>query len=296
MISESVIYQDRSSINPLFPLFIFYDSLSTTNGVPLHWHDEIELITVLEGTIDLLYKGDSIIINKGDTVFINSSFVHGFYASSKSRQPALTRAVLLNPSLLCSNGYDIIQSKYINPLISGEVCIPLCLSPECSNAKKIREIIDKISDLFDKNEKGKELLIKAYLFELLYFIMDISRKEMDEVIKEKSEKRTDIEYIKKALSYIYEHKCDRIHIKDIADHLCMSEGHFSRFFKHMTHKTPLQFINEYKIGMAAQMLRKTDKKEIDISLEIGFDSFSYFISVFKRIVHCTPSEYRNSHL
>jgi len=293
MDTESIIYQDRSSYNPLFPLFIYFDPLSKVSGVPLHWHDEIELITVMEGCVDLLYKGDPIVLHKNDIAFINSSYVHGFYANGPSCKPAMTRAILLNPNLLSSNGYDIIQSKYINPLISGELTTPVCISPDTKNAGQLRENLDKISNLFTMNEKGKELQIKAALFEMLYFIMDLSEKKQNADVAENIQRKSDFELIKKALSYIYAHKSDKIHVKEIADHLCMSEGHFSRFFKHMTRQTPVEFINEYKIGEAAKMLRKTDMKEIDISLEIGFNNFSYFISVFKKLLHCTPSEYRN---
>lgn len=78
----------------------------------------------------------------------------------------------------------------------------------------------------------------------------------------------------------------------MAAHLNVSEGHFNRFFKKMVNKTPIEFINRYKISEAAKILRDTDKKEAVVAAEVGFDNISYFINTFKSVVHCTPSQYR----
>lgn len=287
-------YQDRSTYNPLFPLFIYYDLLRPSGNVGLHWHDEIELVTVLRGQVDLQYESQTICLKKDDIVFINSSSLHGYRANPQSDSVPLVRPILISPSLLSSNGYDIIQSKYIGPLLSGELHLPAVLSFEEHESKEIKQVLDEIADLFSVGAYGHEIKIKSCLYDLLFRLLLPSKGEWEECYVGTNQNRADSERFKMVLNYIYDHYDEKIRIKELADYMHMSEGHFSRYFKRMAQKTPIGYINEYKISEAAKMLRETDKKEIEIALDIGFDNFSYFISIFKSIVHCTPSQYRKN--
>ena len=290
----SAEYQDRSTYNPLFPLFIYYDLLRPSGSVGLHWHDEIELVTVLKGDVELQYEGQIIRLEKDDIAFMNSSCVHGYHASHSSKCIPLVRPILISPSLLSSNGYDIIQSKYISPMLSGDLNTPVILSHTDSNNAEIKGILDAIADLYSGGLYGHEIKIKAHLYDLMYKLILPSKGKWEESYVATSRNKADSERFKKVLAYIHEHYTEKIRVRDLAEYMHMSEGHFSRYFKKMAQKTPIEYINEYKISEAAKMLRETDKKEIEIALDIGFDNFSYFISIFKSIVHCTPSQYRKN--
>lgn len=294
MDNYSAEHQDRSTYNPLFPLFIYYDLLHPSVRVGLHWHDEIELVTVLRGDVELQYEGHIIFLSKDDVAFMNSSCVHGYRASPASEAIPLVRPILISPSLLSSNGYDIIQSKYIYPLLSGELNIPVILSHDDPASCEIKQTLDAIADLFSTGAYGHEIKIKALLYDLLFQLLMPSKGRWEESNVATSRNKSDSERFKKVLAYIHEHYNEKIHVRDLAEYLHMSEGHFSRYFKKMAQKTAIAYINEYKISEAAKMLRETDKKEIEIALDIGFDNFSYFISIFKSIVHCTPSQYRKN--
>lgn len=60
-------------------------------------------------------------------------------------------------------------------------------------------------------------------------------------------------------------------------------------------KTATQYINEYCIEKASQLLTQTNDQIIDIAFSVGFDNSSYFIRKFKSLKGMTPSEYRNHH-
>lgn len=57
--------------------------------------------------------------------------------------------------------------------------------------------------------------------------------------------------------------------------------------------TPKQYINHLRIKNACHRLRHMDGTVKSVSSECGFDSYEYFVSVFKKIVGCTPTEYRD---
>jgi AraC-like DNA-binding protein len=60
----------------------------------------------------------------------------------------------------------------------------------------------------------------------------------------------------------------------------------------MTRKTPVDYINSYRIRQAAALLQQSDRKISDIAMDAGFDNVSYFIKVFRKAMKCSPSEFR----
>ncbi|MNP17428.1 Bifunctional transcriptional activator/DNA repair enzyme AdaA [compost metagenome] len=103
---------------------------------------------------------------------------------------------------------------------------------------------------------------------------------------------TKVNRLKKVILYIQENYQEPIRTRDLSDLIPMSEGQFCRFFKAMTRKTPVDYINSYRIRQAAALLQQTERKISDIALEVGFDNVSYFIKVFRKAMSCSPSEFR----
>ncbi|MNP38977.1 Bifunctional transcriptional activator/DNA repair enzyme AdaA [compost metagenome] len=101
-----------------------------------------------------------------------------------------------------------------------------------------------------------------------------------------------VERIKNVLNYIHEHYPEPLKLKDLASEINMSEGHFCRFFKQMVQKTPIDYMNNYRIQKACKLLENSNQKMVDIAMDVGFDNLSYFITVFKQHKKSTPSQYR----
>ncbi|MDV3429170.1 MAG: helix-turn-helix domain-containing protein [Bacillota bacterium] len=51
-------------------------------------------------------------------------------------------------------------------------------------------------------------------------------------------------------------------------------------------------MNYYRIEQASKILKTQDKKILDVSLQVGFENFSYFIKKFKEYKKCTPSRFK----
>ena len=66
-------------------------------------------------------------------------------------------------------------------------------------------------------------------------------------------------------------------------------------FKEQTGYTIVEYKNKKRMEFAANMLRNTDKKIIDIAYELRFESLSYFLRTFKKEFGITPTEYRKNH-
>lgn len=77
-----------------------------------------------------------------------------------------------------------------------------------------------------------------------------------------------------------------------ADRLNITHGYLSSTVKAVSGKTPLDWIEEYVAKEACALLRGSTLTVQQISQHLGFPSQSFFGKYFKRIIGCTPLEYR----
>lgn len=81
-------------------------------------------------------------------------------------------------------------------------------------------------------------------------------------------------------------------VTSIAQSLCISPNYLSRIFHQQTGKTCVEFITECRLEEAKKLLLLTNRKNYEISEEVGYTSAHYFSSIFKKNVGHSPSEYR----
>ena len=84
----------------------------------------------------------------------------------------------------------------------------------------------------------------------------------------------------------------QITLDDMAEAAGMSPKYFCYFFKEMTAKTPIEYLNLYRIEKASRKLINSDTSVTDIAYSCGFNDLSYFIKTFKHIKGKTPAKFR----
>jgi AraC-like DNA-binding protein len=102
--------------------------------------------------------------------------------------------------------------------------------------------------------------------------------------------------LKRTISYIRENYDKEITLPDMARVSGLSTKYFCAFFKQMTEKTPVEYLNMYRVERAARKLLGTDMSVTDIAFTSGFNDLSYFIRTFKEYKKCTPKAYRKNNL
>ncbi len=97
--------------------------------------------------------------------------------------------------------------------------------------------------------------------------------------------------------YISKHYGDySLSIKDISEHVHLSSSYLCTVFKTETGGTLNQYITDYRIDKAKQLLKDPRNKIIEISTRVGYSDCNYFGKIFKKVVGLTPSEYREKEL
>ena len=81
-------------------------------------------------------------------------------------------------------------------------------------------------------------------------------------------------------------------VESIATAAGMSRSAFAARFKELLGQTPLEYVTEWRMLKAIQLLEERDKKLIDIARSVGYESDAAFSKTFKRLVGASPGEYR----
>jgi len=286
ILKEKVIHGDI--LFPLSTYFLSYENLY--NIVDCHWHDEVEFLMVTKGKAIFQVETDSYEVAPGQAIYIQSGEIHTGYSINSSACSFC--AIVFNPDILISHNIDDVQRKFIDPLIKKQFSFPFHIKGINEWEKKVLVGLVEIARLFKIQPYTYELTIKANLYLILSeIIVNASIIAPGKVNNSNSYKT---ERLKTVLNYIHENYEKKIEIKDLALTANMSEGYFYRFFRQMTKRTPVDFINQYRIDKATILLRESDKKIFEIAMDVGFDNFSYFIGIFKKYFKCTPLEYRKS--
>jgi AraC-like DNA-binding protein len=286
---KNLLKEHRVHGDVMFPIQLY--EMRYTNpksGLECHWHDEMEFLVLTEGSAVIQIEATNYVMEKGQAVFINGGEIHA--GSPVGATPWAFHAVVFSPVMLMSAAYDSIRCKYVEPLLRGLLDHPHLISGKSQWERDALGILNDLIGIFMSKRNTYELMVKSKLCEILALILDNSKPRTED--RKFSAHQYRIERLKKALSYIQANYNRKISLSELADEVNMSEGHFCRFFKQMVNKTPIDYINAFKINKAARLIEDSDIKIINAAMEVGIDNFSYFINIFKHYMNCTPSEYR----
>ena len=144
--------------------------------------------------------------------------------------------------------------------------------------------VQRLEELFrlcSRRETSADLLLSAQLSDLLHH----TAVRLNETADAAS-------LSTRAISYIEHHFHAHLTVEETAQSLYVSPAHLIRTFKKETGYTPHEYITEYRLMIAAQLLEFGQQRVDEIAAHTGFSSPSHFISSFKRQYGCTPLQYR----
>ena len=124
---------------------------------------------------------------------------------------------------------------------------------------------------------------------LVYILRDFMK--MEEIENEKN-RRDEFDYILPSMQYIIDHYKEEIRISTLAKLCHVSESYYRDVFGKILHMTPLEYINNYRIGKACELLQTTNYSVEMISGMVGYKSITTFYRNFKNQKGCTPYQWK----
>lgn len=102
-------------------------------------------------------------------------------------------------------------------------------------------------------------------------------------------------FVAKAVEYVADYYANQeIGIDSVCSYLNVSSAYFSTAFKKETGKTFINYLTEYRMEKAVELLTKSDEKTYIIAEKVGYADPNYFSYVFKKQFGVSPSKYRSS--
>lgn len=160
---------------------------------------------------------------------------------------------------------------------------PYILNGQMPN-KELRKCLEKIYDI-----KGNTYEAAVAMTGALYSLLSVFIRYYDD--KERT-KDVQMLYVEQAQKYIEKNYSYSITVEDVAAYVGISRSHLFRSFKLYTGKAPKEYLSEYRIEKACDLLRETELSISTIAYSVGFDNNLYFSKVFKKYRKVSPSVYR----
>jgi len=285
---QRLLKEDRRHGTPQFPFAVYaMERLAEETILDNHWHDEAEFLWVHSGQAIFQIGLSTYEVHAGEAIFVPCGEVHG--GMSDNGRPCEYRAVVFDLDWL-ADGKDLIASRYMKPLRSGEAAIPLFYGRSSEFGEPMIERLRGMYRLFESVSEAKELRIKAELYTLFAELIESGQWKRAE--SGRSVNSHTMDRLKAAVTYLETHCAEPLSIPVLAEIAGMSNGHFSRMFRIVMRKTPMDYLNRYRIRQAAYLLQNTDWPVAEVAMETGITNFSYFGKKFSAMYACTPSQYR----
>lgn len=259
------------------------------NSFPMHWHEEIEIVYVNGGYVEFNIDLETYVAEENDIAIIPPCVLHSFKQYMGNNANMLT--MMFNMSMLTNNSTDACSIRYFTPFYERQLSMPYIIKHGHPSYSKIRNIYLSIVDAYEKKGDFYELTIKSKLYELFYvFFSECFEKiDYDTTLKNNTTKN-----IKAILDYISENYMNSITIEELSESVNLSKHYFMRFFKKYMGTTCIEYINDYRLNIATNLLLTTNAQITEIATSIGITNLSYFNRIFKKKYNMTPKEYRRN--
>ncbi len=154
--------------------------------------------------------------------------------------------------------------------------------------RKIGEKLKRLSSL----SHFEQLMELLQIFQLMATTKDVSNLNSQPLTNAAAFKEQ--ARLKMIYQYIEEHYQQKVDVNKIAAISHLTTAAFCRFFKKITRMTFTDFVNQYRINQAKNLLLQ-NKTVTEACYQSGFDNLSYFNKTFKKLAGENPSQFKKKH-
>ena len=249
----------------------------------MHWHEDLQFIYVLSGEIEVVTLEIVVSLHPGEGVFINKNVVH-----------------LVRKKNFCHYNSFVFPDYFLKFYFGSPAGSTVDQVTENKNfpifhikdQKENRNVLDALKKLTDLEQEKTQLYVYEVLTTLCTLWLELCRiVTLPQALSPKNvvEERMTI-----FLRYIEQHFSESISLDALAESAHVSKSECLRCFKSSLQTAPYQYLMEYRLSKAAELLRSTDTPISEIANRVGFSQPSHFGKYFREKAGMSPSEYRKS--
>ena len=244
---------------------------------PPHWHQAIELLLFVKGTVTCKFEHSTLRAKAGDLYLINSHEVH----ETKCSRDAVYLCVHILPSRMCQYVPDFDQLQF-----------SLAFDPaDRQKAQAFEQLRLHMEELLHYvRENTHKLEQQAHLF----FVTDILVEyfSMAMPLEERNLQRSDMTRLEPILEYTQLHHGEDLTLEGASSAMGLNKEYFCRLFKKNMGVSYLQYLYQVRATAVCRELEISDDPISEIAERHGFRDPKMLSQHFKEIYGCTPSEKR----
>lgn len=267
-----------------FPIELYYvDPSHPRYEMPFHWHMEHELILVLQGVLRLSVEGEAFELAPGDCMLIADGAIHG-----GTPEGCIYECLVFDLERFLAGTTTCGQRVAL--LTEGEAR----LEGKFPAGTQAAAIVSQLFQAMETERPGYELTTMGLLWQLWGELLGQRLLGAAEPGPPRDIRRA--QAVKNVLRRIRSSYGQPLTLEDLAAEAALEPKYFCRVFRQITGRTPINYLNYYRVECAAELLCTTQGSITDIALECGFGDVSYFSRMFRRFKNETPGQYRRAHL
>ena len=265
-----------------FPVeYYFVDSGHPQYYMPYHWHMEYEMIRICQGNFTISLDQKEICAQAGDVIFIHDGVLHG-----GTPHNCVYECLVFDLNSLKKVSYACHHE--IRKITHHEIYVFEHMKRQ-TLTPPLDGIVGALFESMGQRKNGYELATYGWLY--LLFSHIFSRGLYLEPDHQTPRNYRRILQLKNVLELIESSYSQELTLEALSKAAGMSPKYFCRFFHEMTHRTPVDYLNHYRVECASHLLQNTDMPLLDVADAVGFHDLSYFIKTFKKYKGITPKKY-----
>lgn len=235
---------------------------------PSHWHDYYEFELLLEGTCIHSFGNTTYEMKKGSAYLITPIESHGIE--------------IISDSVILNFRFNI---EFFQPHIA-EFISTLTNSTAHFDETEMKYITERIEKVY--NDKFNSIFYHEMAQSILTEVMILFFRKLN--IQKSSS--ISVPLVQQAINYIKKNFRHDLSLNKIAEELSVTPKHLGSIFKQKMNINFNDYLNNLRLKHACNLLLTSDLSIKEIAYGSGYNSEQYFLYIFKKYIHLTPSEYK----
>lgn len=256
----------------------------TVERFPYHWHEDTELLLILEGELEIRIDRDRYKLESGDIFLVNGNELH-FIDTRTDYGKTQVLAMQMDSRYLKEFGIDMEQKRfYLNS--KDEENAPKGIMDE------LKHILANMMDLVINQKNLYPLKMKKWLLELAVILLE----HFEVKIKADDTQPDHDQRLLEILKFMNKNCLNAgLSLQDTADEFNLNAQYLSRYFKAKVGVSFKKKLDNMRLNKSLLALQITDQTVTEIALKYGFPDSKAYYRVFKEVIGTTPREYRDAY-
>ena len=246
---------------------------------PPHWHQAVELLLFVKGTVTCKFENSTLRAKPGDLYLINSHEVH----ETRCSRDAVYLCVHILPSRMCLYVPDFDQLQFSLAFDPADMA-------KASAYDQLKIHMEEILRQTKENPQAYRLEQQARLFAVAAILVKYFSKAMP--LEERNLQRSDMTRLEPLLEYTQLHHAEELTLDGAANSMGLNKEYFCRLFKKNMGVSYIQYLYQVRATAVCRELEISEDPISEIAQRHGFRDPKMLSQHFREIYGCTPSEKR----